>query len=798
MSVIKNNDIGDRSQVAGRDINNEIYIYMTSIEKNIPELGNDYEHREEEERVIIERLNKLGILCICGISGIGKTSISIAIADKIKSEYEQIIYIDGSKIKSKDDIDNIYIDRGRYNDNIEGLLVREKVLLIIDNMISNQGNIVNKFKRMRLKNSKIIITSQSSSYIEPKYIYKLDSPTKEICKKILLRNIEINLKDEKNIDLILQKVSGNPLMLNIINSILKYEEIKIDDLVSDINSIMGIQDIDSDKKVCERIISIFLQSCKEEINIILWLETTYIDEELLKHMIKVINYNKIKNRFIFDTTIKLQSNTVKIHDIILSSIKNIVKLNEEENEKYMVEFINYFKKIYKYQNESKEFWNALYLHKNKIKEMNTDNNKWGLKLYLLIKCSSDYEIDYEIDERIDFKYLINCDYSRNNYYFDFLSVIEFLERKRYSNNFESDGEKRKFLDSCIDFIKKSLNNKKIDKDLEIYLTHHLGKFYLFNNNKDEAKKQFKKVVNAKGDCFEAKLQLIRMYKDGDDVTEIKGYVSEILSEYKKKKYFNTTVILATIQELTKDIFADELKEYVLDDLEGFKKLILSESNFYFDLPFKTFIAIGKRFLYTNPEVYEEISKSIPIKISEDISDDSMLFTIGEFYKDLIRSKKSNGYIDEEKKQYLLKESEKYYKKISKPNDYQLKSMCKLYILYEKPDEVFEISRKIKNVEDPFLFYYLSQAYEILYNNGNGQENIEKALEEIDKSLDICREKSKFNRYKSTFYNHKSKLLNYKHDKGCITALQSALLFCDNEKYRNELTVELEELEKKYI
>lgn len=814
MNIIKNNSTGGNSQISGRDINNN-YYYNTDLNiKDIPDVSNEYEHRGEEED-IVEKLNSQSIVCICGISGIGKTSISIAVGNKIRNEYDNARYIDASKLKSKDDVNNIFFEQLRYKVNIEDLLTREKTLLIIDNMVSNQGNIVTKLENMKLNSSKIIITTQCKDYIDPKYIYELNFLTDDICKRILLRDVNNISEYDENIDLILEKVSRNPLMLNIINRVLQYEEMTLDQLIQDINSITDMVDIDNaEQRVCDRIMNIFKKSCEKEIKVIFWLESSYIDKNLLKHMIRNINYNKIEKRFIFDRTIQLQSDTVKIHDIILNSIKNIVELDEKKYKEYTDKFLNYFSEIYKSGNESKDFWNALYLHKNKINEINSERNEWGLKLYLLIKCSFDYEIDYDMDKKIDFKYLENCCYKDKNY-FEFISVIEFLERKKYNNKFKSENEKLDFLKRCINFIEESLKNQTIDIDLKIYLTHHLGKFYLYDNDKNKAKEQFEKVIEYDKSHYETKLQLIKMYKKQDDshednLHEIKNYIGEILSGYKEENYTNTTVVLATIEQLRRSIFKDELKKYILDDLEGFKNLILNESNFYFDLPFRTFVEIGKKFLYDNPEMYEDIANSLPINISEDINDNEMLFIAGEFYRDLAKAKTdlakvktSNKHINEEEIQYLLKESEKYYKKVKNPNDYQLKEMCKLYIDYEKPYEVLEIDKQVRNKEDPFLFYYLSEAHEILYNRDkNKLEYLDKALDEIDNSIKKCMEKcmgnSNFNQYKSTFYAQKSKLLNYKKDENCITLLEEAISYCTNKKHRKELELKLEELKNGYV
>ncbi|RMD01100.1 hypothetical protein D9O40_09025 [Clostridium autoethanogenum] len=794
MSIIRGNHLNNSKIVGGDD--RSTTIYTNSVVENLPQLDEEYQHRDEE-KLIIKKLSELRIICICGISGLGKTSTSIAIANEIGSEYTNIIYIDGMKLKTTNGMNNIfYIDKLGYKENLESILTRQKTLLIIDNVIENQSNIVEKIKSMKLTESEVIITTQSVNYVDKDYVDELKTLKNDICKKILLKGVDIEIED-KYINDILMKISNNPLMIKIVNRLLK-DGITLKELCEDEGQIMKAEDIETQQNISQRIMRTFIKTCDEEIKVLYWLSSTYIDKGLLCYMLKHVGFKKIENRGIFDRYNSININTIKVHDLILNAIKSIVNLSENENLDYTKKFINYFKKLSNEKVEGNKYCNALYMHKEKINEINVNNNNWGIEIYLLLKCSYDYEFNYNKWDNIKYLYLKNCNYT-DEYYFHYISVIEFLERKKnYSKLWSGNEEHDKFIRQCIDIIEEFLKNDTLNDKIKLYLTHHLGKFYIYNKQDKMAIEKFEYIVNKDNKYYAAKLQLIRLYQKYRNIQKSKKYISEILDNYNNGYQIDTTVVLATFLELRKKEFKDELNKYVLENLEVFSKTILQSSNFYFDLPFKVFVALGKKFSYKHPELYKKIAKSIPMKLSDNINDDNMLFSMGEFYKDFIKSNIWNDAINNEEKKFLLLEAEKCYNKMVRQSDFQITSIVGFYVLAKKPKEALKRSTGVKNKDEPFIYYYMSQAFELIFKESGENDSIVNALSSIDESIRLAEDSNKFNTFLSTFYRQKAKVLFLNRDIEYIHYYKKAIKSTNENKFKDQLYVELKKDKDKFI
>jgi len=269
-----------------------------------------------------------------------------------------------------------------------------------------------------------------------------------------------------------------------------------------------------------------------------------------------------------------------------------------------------------------------------------------------------------------------------------------------------------------------------------------------------------------------KLQLIRIYLKKGNISLGKKYINEILAPYFSGKIsVETTVLLATLNELNKPGLQEEFKKYIIDQFDKFKNCILNSSNFYFDQPFRVFISIGKTLQYERPDLYLEMARSIPIKINTDIEDDKMLFNIGEYYKSMYMA-------EDQKSVLLLDEAAKYYEKIKKMSDYYLKSYAQIYFLKRDFNKELEILDKITDKENAFVCYEYSKAkYE--------QNEFVEALNYIDKAIAQL-ELEKLKRYFSAFYSKKGDILYSQKNGEWSKWYDLAIKKCRNQKYSDEL------------
>lgn len=766
---------GEHIYQAGRDL----YISNYNISSSLPEIDKAYCRRDDESD-IKEKLKTINVLCIYGISGIGKTAISIAVANDLKDNFENVFFIKGEDISAE--FENIVCNKMSYSENLEIVLTKQKILLVIDNLTKDIDKILNKFSNMNIGDSKIIITSQTSKYVANNNRILLLAPQREVCKKILCSNLNYMICEE-DLDFIFKNVSSNPLLLKIINRLLINGDKELSELKQNINDIVCYEDIDKDDIVARRLIGVISDIYVKEVKILKWLNSTYCDIGLLKTMIKSAPFDALKNRAIFDNLESINVYTVKIHDIILKAINYHVEFTEDDNRKYTKIFIKYFR----YTPETDKYFNALFMHKHKVQKLYYNNIEWGETLYLFLKCSFDSEIDFNVIDKLSVDSIGNIKYDRVQYY-KYISVIEYLERKALRIKIVSSNQRsyKELLEFSIDKINGFLNNETIDSKLKIDLYHHLGKFYLKLNDKESkkiAKTLFEKVLNEDHKYYASMLQLLRIYLK-EDIQIAKKYIKEILdSYYFKNEPIDTTIVLATIQELRRKGLEKEFEVYIIENYDHFKQLILNSSNFYFDHPFKTFVDIGKNLTYKYPSLYLEIAKNIPIKINDGITDDNMLFSIGEYYKDLYKCKTV-------KNKELLDEAEKCYTRISKITDYQLRMFSQIYTLKKDNNKALNILDKIKNKDDLFVQYEYSK---IFSDDSIDMSKLKNALSYIDKAIELLNESKRFGNFKSMLYAQKGKVLCLLKDTKWREYYKEAIDSCVDEKYLNDLNKEYEEL-----
>lgn len=795
LKFFSKNKVENNSKIVGGNDNsiNNTYNYNYPIISSLPNGDSEYIKRKDED-LILNKLKDISIVCICGISGCGKTSTAISIANKIKKEYSNVLYIDGEKLKTTRNMEDIYIE-GKYKIDLETILVSNKTLLVIDNVYSGLDSIIRNLENMNLIKSKVIITTQIlKGNSKKEYFYKMRNLDINICRKILFNGIDNKFNyTDINFDKIIVKVSYNPLMLKILNTLIKDKDIEVNKLCSEV--LMEADDIDEDQSIKHRIMKPFLSNCLEEIELIYWINTTYVDKDLLIYMLNPIGFKKLKDRFIFDEFNSINKNTIKIHDLILEGIKSIVEFKDYKNKQYEKKMIDYFIELSEKQVEKNNYYNALYMHKDKIIEINKLNKSWGIEIYLLLKSSYDYEFDYEKWEKIDFSYLTKINYN-DSFYFQYISVIEFLERKIFKERYELSKEKFfEFINDCINNLNDFLDNDSLSERLRYDLLHHLGKLYIYIKEYDKAINIFENIVNKKNNSYSAKLQLIRLYQKKDGlVSKSKIFIKDIFAAYNSGENIDITVVLAVYQELIKKDFEDEFKRYVLNDIDSFSKIILESSNFYFDMPFRVFVKVGKKFSYNKSNEYKTIANNIPMKVSEDINDNELLFSIGEFYKDRIKNEIWSGDIDVLEKNNFINLAEKYYKKMKKINDFQKRSIASFYICANMPGKSLEYINKIKNKnQDPFNFYYESQAFELIYYKDKINNYLDLALESINKCIEISINNKKYDGYLCTFYRQKAIVLNLKNDNSFIKFYEMAINSVVDEKFKKQMIDELDKL-----
>jgi DNA-binding winged helix-turn-helix (wHTH) protein/adenylate kinase family enzyme len=208
--------------------------------------------REEEINDIKNKLEKNNLICIYGSGGIGKSYIAKKLVDKIKYDYDIILWKNLRNIHSLESFieELIYktsekkeiIQNNNTEENIDNLIDKikhKKILIILDNyenILENRNISISykeKFKdyhtliekissSQETSKSRIIITSRE----KPKELrenknfnLKVEWLDYESCNKIILRNGIFS--DKTTINEFIYKLGGNPQLINMLSHTIK-------------------------------------------------------------------------------------------------------------------------------------------------------------------------------------------------------------------------------------------------------------------------------------------------------------------------------------------------------------------------------------------------------------------------------------------------------------------------------------------------------------------------------------------------------------------------------------------------
>lgn len=744
-------------------------ILMMSINNiKMPPLPSNYVGHNNLD-VLIEKLYNNRCLYIHGISGIGKSLLSIELAMAIQSDFDSLYYVDGTKINSVADLEAIELFGTTGKINILGNLKRPGTLLIIDDLKSDYDKIANELINHCSSESCVIVTSQT--VIKNDVIcFKMDYPSEERSKCML----EFNTIDcpQEIISIIKDKTNFHPLLLSLINQMA--QELNEWSFVEEELKHYPDFEMDLGVTVCEHLLRHYIPVLQKEFDVISWLNCQYINKDLLKKIIGFSGFDKLKKRaLIYETS----NCSLKVHDIIFICIKRV----SDRHSNYEIEFLDFFEKHFLVKNAS--YYQAIHLHQEKILEIIRREMEPGISLYLYLDIWSNDA--YELISKISIdKYMVDSyTYDARDIY-ALYSVVQLIEcsYKTYKGKWE---EKREYAKKQIEVLKKLIVLRNVDEEFSAYVKHHLGKLYAFIQD-DLAIPIFQELIEYNPDMYESKLQLAKLFNKKDNTKEEGEHLlCNILDAYSVGKFPSMTIVLATYEELKNTKNERLIKHYFVERYDEFLEALQMMALEKFDQPYRVLANVSKIYTYKYPERLRELVKSIPFPSSGEI-DIKYAFVIAETYKECGKSLlwESNEPDDLEVAKIYFEQAEIFYSKLASTTDpYKLimhaENLNKLK-KYDKAVELLCNDEMFVNMRNkPFREYRYAEA---LYGLGN--KYYEEALQHINRAI----ESENIEKYVAAFGELKASILFGIDPVGdeWKRCFESAIESADSEKYKKTL------------
>ncbi|MBS1744456.1 MAG: hypothetical protein JST81_15615 [Bacteroidetes bacterium] len=727
----------------------EYYRILPQTNK-LPSFKTKYFDRKEESE-IIDRLNEQNYLQIFGISGIGKTEISISVAKTLQEKFDSVIWLDGDSFETGlHNLSSVQISKFNNTLNLDYFLQEFKILLIVDNLNANVNEFVSLFTTSNKHNSKCIITSLQRN-IETANSYNLLFIESEIAKKILL-NSKIQPSDDQ-LKTIINEVSGYPLVLNLIVSAIEVDDFSWDDII---NEIANLKDFPDSKniKLSERIIGKF----KSVINIELqWLKQInnrkisrhFLSEVLSKKSVSELEKRsliRIQDSFFFDT-----------HQLILDSIKSEITISDN---KFILEGLeNYLAK----HNEIKniDYFHFLLNHNGFVRDtysrISFAENLKKTILYALIQATDSFNSSkWFLNE------LSQINYEPKTKYYDLLLLIEKSEIELFQVDKSSDGYRKK-CQEIIDELTEILNDVE-ESNFIIVLNHHIGKF--FSRLKDEKKAiaYFNKVIVEDENADYSRLQLARLYLNKKDFENAKVQIEKVFSKEVDFKTQSLSILLSFYELLFRNDLKNERTKFLDDRIETFIKVILNSIDSNFEQPYMVLEKLSSHLGYLQKESFNEICEALPFPSNIE-GNKRLRLAFAKIKLSQYKMLKYSDQLSKDNMEVVLSVAEKYFNSIDFENDFERKQQLDLYINSEQYDKALNFAEKFEDKNESFFLQNMSKIL-------RGKNNLEEALKAIDQALINGKDVAEF--YIAAFLNDKAEILFMKKDKSCIDILERAI------------------------
>jgi len=744
----------------------ELYRMLPGT-NSVPAHKDQYYTRNDEIK-IIKQLAAKSVVQIYGLSGIGKSEITIEIARRIAKNFETVIWVDGDAIQNMQiDFNAIKISKFDKLFNLAATLESYKVLVVFDNINYNINDLVSRFE-LHNKNESQCLISSLSKMVDSEMAYPLLEISSSIAGKIISGE-DPSIDRESTTD-ILKYTGKHPLILKIIRVAIKNKMLSWTELIEELKDLNLAYDNERNQTIAGRILGRIKHTIERELAALKYINNRLVSKSLLDKVIGKFGVDKLKNNTIIASD---DAKYYNVHQIILDSIKT-----EITNAQWEHDFEYRIKTYLMLHNETKDisFYNVVFNHDNLISRILSETNDTDLKriiVYSMIQ-SIDIKNPKKTEELV--KLAIQLINNGNTYYETLLS-IELGEIKLWGINKKV--EKDRYLleaNQEITTLSSKLNDS-LDSNYRATILHHIGKLQLKLGNRDEAMKMFEEVLVLKPKDPFALLQVARIVdKDEEKLTEIVEYVfslkdcplSILLSFYELIVYNNQNL----------------RKKYIDDDISVFTSKIIEAVDSSYDQPYSIIAKLSRDLSYNQPEYFAAIIDSLPTPSNLDYNEE-LRFNYGLILSSYYKYGDLDAEPDKMKKALLLAKS--IFSNTPLEGDYKKGVYVDVLIADRAFDLAFEQLEKFKD-RNEFYFQKLSKTY-------RGMGLYPDAVSTAQMAIDYHKNKNQINYgYFSAFFNDKAEAEHAENGRNGLTTLKEAIQLQPNNKTKKEWAQKLIEWE----
>ncbi|MDE0032865.1 MAG: NB-ARC domain-containing protein [Deltaproteobacteria bacterium] len=733
----------------------------------VPRQGRGYGGREVEETEIKRRLQTSEYIVLWGLSGVGKTEVAVAVANALRDEFHMVMWVTASDIQSIQELSSLDVRNNGYRHNINGLLKRDHVLLILDDVTVDLD--LDELASA-CGASRTIVTSQAA--FGPETI-EIGFVSREQANRILSSNLSCQCPTGV-VDRALRLFGGHPLVLGLLNRQATTDG-HWSTVEHDFQQMLG--DTTANRETAaKRLLARHLSAVGPELGFFSWCGGSSVDAGFFQQRFGSTGVRKLSERAM---TVPAQDDVVKLHELVFSAVGRLLDeaVLTVDEARFEADFEDYITKTA--YTKGLPFFRVVNRHRDLIKRLLENNPRPGALRYAYLHGHKMGELRTDLlgapESDIEKVRVDGCERMA------VLSLMEEIEldyRRAKSQGLES---AETTLEHRLDIYDKIAGEDANDGIRDI-VRHHRAKTLLKLHRNGEARDEFRTLVDSAEVRFQARLQVARLSED-DPRAALDLIVSIIEAERNSPGTVAMSVLLETFTTLRRKF----LRPYARDVAEKYRQYMAQQIKAAAcsgeDHPIRTFAAVGVDWAYTDESLFMDVLQEIDIGRPIDAADDGERVAIGRVLVAAGKRCLREGQASEANAWF--EDADSFYSAIQDPNPFARTQHADAVLLLGKADRAEEILEVVPEHErEPFWRLRRSEVH-------RAKEEDREALTCIGVAL----QDDNLGAWRATFLELQGEVLFNLRDLRFRESFREAVQVSDNERNTDRLARRREELER---
>ena len=734
----------------------------------VPRQSSVYGGRDSEESELKRRLTTSKCIVLCGMSGIGKTQVAVAVANELRNRFHMVMWVTATDIKSVLELKSVDVRNNGYRHNVWGMLKLDRVLLILDDVTVDLD--LDELAADCDK-SRVIVTSQTAFGGNPLEIGFVDG---EHAGRILSSGLGDSCP-ERIVSRAMELFGGHPLLMELLNR-QALADGHWETVEQEFQHLLG-GTTENRETAAKRLLVRHLSAVGPELSFFFWCGHTSVDAGLFRERFGTGGVRKLADRAM---TVPAQDDVVKVHQLVLSAAERLsdegtLQVDETGFGSGLVDYITQTG-----HPRGLQFYRVVHRHRDLIRRLLQETPHPGALRYAYFHGQRLAELLPALvgvpESDVNTVLANGCETMA------VLSLMEAIELD-YGMKRERDRSSAGVALERRLPLYEQIADGTADGGIRDIVRHHRAKTLLKLRRREEALEEFRALQDSVEVRFQARLQIARASRD-DPEGALEIIASIVEAEQQSPGAVATSVLLEAFATLRLGFLRECAREFEQGHRGYMAQQIKAAACSGESQPMQTFAAVGADWAFADEALFIDVMEVIDVGIPEDAEDDRnrvaigrVLAAAGKMYLRLERTTEGKT---------RLEDAVRFYHAIRRPQAFASTHHADALIQLERFDEAVDVLEAVPEAErESYWRLRRSEAH-------RAKKEHQKALT----CLDVALEDGKLGGRRATFLELRAGVLFDMRDLGFRDWFRRAIEASDSEKNTARLRRRLEAMERK--